>query len=137
MKAILDNIDFENHKLLAKYIIPFLIVIDIIGAIGGIALKDWLLTVEFVFCTAYIVCNLIMQVQVKVHKPFAILLFVYGFVVAVYSAHALWTHDWENGTIYAFLVVTNLIVLKFRMNENKEESEEENHEETIGEKETK
>ncbi|QEG13687.1 hypothetical protein MARVELLAND_165 [Bacillus phage vB_BspM_MarvelLand] len=125
MKTILNNIDFENNKLLAKYIIPFLIGLDTLTVIGGVLLQEWLSTAGFLFCTAYIICNLIMQVQIKVPKNYAVFLFIYTLGMAVYAAYMLWTHDWVNGVIYSLLVITNLIVLKFRINENKEEDEEE------------
>jgi len=132
MKAILNNIDFENNKVMAVYIIPFLILIDTGCTIWGLIFQDWLNTAVFAFSTAYIICCLIMQVQFKVHKNFATFLYVYGFGIAIYAAHSLWVQDWWNGIIYGTIVVMNTIVLYIRINENKEElGEEKEHEETM------
>ncbi|ALA07720.1 hypothetical protein PBC6_128 [Bacillus phage PBC6] len=132
MKAILNNIDFENNKIMAKWIIPILIGVDTLCVISGLLYQEWLTTATFAFSTVYIICSLIMQVQFKVHKKYVTFLFVYSLGMAVYAAYMLWTHDWVDGIIYGVLVVMNMIVLKFRINENKEEvEEEEEHEETM------
>lgn len=125
MKAILNNIDFENNKIMAKWIIPILIVLDVITVIVGLVEREWAGTALFLFSTVYIVCNLVMYVQVQVPKKYAIFLFVYAFPIAVYAAYSLWTHNWGDGIIYGVLVVLNTIALKFRINEKKEEAEEE------------
>lgn len=123
MNKILNNIDFENNKIMAKWIIPILIGVDTLCVISGLLFQEWVSTLSFAFSTIYIICSLTMQVQFKVYKKFATFLFVYSLGMAVFAAYMLWTHDWVNGIIYGVLVVMNMLVLYSRINENKEEDE--------------
>lgn len=125
MKKLWNNIDFEKHSFLAKFLIPAASIIALVKVVVGFMDGEWLQTGIMLFATTYLILGYLMTVMIKTSKKFLIFLYVYTILFTLVAAYHLWTHNWVAGILEGIVICMFLSEMQDRYNNNGMRIEEE------------